>query len=326
MPEIPPEKLPPEVRAFVELLHLNVVNEPMKILPPGFKAPVWLIPVLDEATGETVGILSAYPPYERERYEVITITNKLGRPVTVITFREEAERVSPKPKPKEVEEALEAVKREIPPKPVSAPIDWGYMRGLVQRIKSWLSSMERHVETRTALPIYTYLRSINELLAEARDRLVAGSELIAKHEARKAEPKVLKDEEYEQLWREFSEKLKAEGIEPEKHRKRFDALVAWNMPKEENRIILMDEARKIILEKKLAKYLKKIPEKPMEFSWRYVEWGLGSLRVDTLALEDAVKNEDALQTHTTILRLLETAEKLKALLKLHPEVKAFHPD
>jgi hypothetical protein len=88
----------------------------------------------------------------------------------------------------------------------------------------------------------------------------------------------------------------------------------------------MDEARKIILEKRLAKYLKKIPEKPMEFSWRYVEWGLGSLRVDALALEDAVKSEDALQTHTTILRILETAEKLKALLKLHPEVKAFHPD
>jgi hypothetical protein len=325
--EIPPEKLPPEVRAFVELLHLNVVDEPVKLLPPGFKAPVWLIPVRDEGTGETVGILNAYPPLDRERYAVKTITNKLGRPVMVVTFKEEAERVAvPKAPPKEVEEAIESAEREVPEKVVTAPVDWKWMRSLAERLKSWIPSMEHQAEMRSALGVYTYLKSINEFLGEAKQRLLSGSEFLRLHEARKAEPvyKVLTEAEYEDLWREFSEALRKEKIDPAQFRERFDELIAWNMPFEDNKAIVMDEARSIILEKKLAKYLKKLPKAPPTFSWKYVEWGLGSLRVDVMALEDAVKEENALQSYTVIARMLETTEKMKNLLKMSPDVRALH--
>jgi hypothetical protein len=319
---IPPEKLPPEVKAFVELLHLNVVDEPIKLLPPGYKTPVWLIPVKDEATGETIGILNAYPPYNRELYAIKTIINKLGKPVTVITFREEAERVSvPKPKPKEVEEAIRKVKEEVPVKIVTAPIDWKWMRELVGKLKGWLESMEHQAEVRSPLGVYTYLKSINEFLAEARERLLAGSETLRKREEKAKPPrKILTEEQYEEIWREFSEALRKEKIDPEKYKGRFDELIDWSMPYEDNKLIVMDEARNIIIGRKLAKYFKEIPLKPISFSWKYIDWGLGSMRVDILALEDSVKAEDALSTYNAISRLLETADRMKAILRMTREV------
>jgi hypothetical protein len=323
MPEaIPPEKLPPEVRAFVELLHLNVVDEPVKLLPPGYKTPVWLILVLDTATGETIGILNAYPPYNRELYSIKTIINKLGKPVTVITFREEAERVSaPKPHPREVEEAIKTVKEEVPVKIVTAPIDWKWMRELVGRLKGWIQSMESQAEARSPLGVYTYLKSINEFLSEARERLLSGSETLRKREEKAKPPrKILTQEQYMEIWREFSEALKKEKIDPEQYKGRFDELIDWSMPYEDNKLIVMDEARNIIIGRKLAKYFKELPVKPVSFSWKYIDWGLGSMRVDLMALEDAVKSEDALQTYSIIQRLLETADRMKAILKLTREV------
>ena len=261
---------------------------------------------------------------------MITITNKEGKPINVVTFAEEAKRIAvPKAKPEEVEEAVEAVEKEIPEKVVEAPqVDWGWIRGIVSRIESWLGSMEHQAEVRNALALYAYLRSINEWLSEAKGRLLAGSEFLRIHEARKVEPvyKILTDAEYEDLWRLWSETLRKAGLDPAKYRDRFEELIAWNMPYSDNELVLMDEARTIILEKKFEKYLRRLlaePQPPVRFSWKYVQWAIGSLRVDVGVLKDSVREENALQCYTTIERILDTAEKLKRMLESVPEVKAF---
>jgi hypothetical protein len=318
---IPPEKLPPEVRAFVELLHLDVVDEPVKLLPPGFKTPVWLIPVLDAGTGETVGILNAYPPLERERYAVATVTNKLGRPVTVITFREEAERLKPKPKMSEVAKTLEAAKREVPRPPVTAPIDWKSIGEYAGRISSWVGALEKHTDAREAVAVYSYLQTMNEWIPKLKT-LLLGYEPLRRREE-KPTVKVLKDEEYERLWREFSEVLAKAGLKPELYRERFEELIAWNMPYEDNRSIVLDEARGIVAEAKLSKYMRRPPEKPVKFTWRLVEWACGSLSFDALTLMDAVKAKDPIAAYGAASRMLMTVDRLKRLMELHPDVKAF---
>ncbi len=67
-------------------------------------------------------------------------------------------------------------------------------------MEAWIKSMEHQAKMRNALALYTYLKSINELVGEARGRLLAGSEFLRLHEARK-EPiyKILTDEEYSNL-------------------------------------------------------------------------------------------------------------------------------
>jgi hypothetical protein len=313
-------EIPPEVKAFVDLLHLDVVDKPMKLLPPGFKTPVWLIPVLDTGTEETVGILNAYPPYEKERYAIMTITNKLGRPVTVITFAEEAERMTaPTPKPEEVKEVVEAVEREVPEKVVSAPVDWSWMKAIASKMKTWTDALQRQAENRNAIACYTYLKSVNEWAEEARGKLIEASKLLESHEKRKPEPKVLKDEEYETLWKRFSEALSKAGLDPAKFRERFDELIAWDMPYSDNEYILMDEARRIMAESRLAKYIRKLPSK-VPFNWKYIGWGIGSLKVDTGLLLDAVEEENAIQSYSTIMRIIDTGEKMKEILKSNPEV------
>jgi len=77
----------------------------------------------------------------------------------------------------------------------------------------------------------------------------------------------------------------------------------------------MDEARKIILEKKFEKYLRKLlVEPPVRFSWKHVQWAIGSLRIDIGVLKDSIREENALQCYTTITRILDTVEKLKSML------------
>lgn len=118
--------------------------------------------------------------------------------------------------------------------------------------------------------------------------------------------------------------MRKEKIDLSAYRKRFDDLIAWNMPFEDNRMVVMDEARSIILEKKLSKYIKRLPAKPpVAFSWKPIYWGLGSLRVDIGVFKDAVMREDALQAWSTASKILDTLEKMKKLLETSREVKDY---
>ena len=224
-----------------------------------------------------------------------------------------------------MEEAIEEVERRVPERVAPAPpIDWGWLRSVASRLESWAEAMTRHAENRSALSIYVLAKSANELLEEAKNRLL-GVETIKRHEERKkpTAPRVLSEEEYRRLWEKFSEALRKEGINPELYRSRFDELIAWNMPYEDNEFIIMDEARKIILQKQLKKYVRKLPVKPVSFSWKYVGWALGSMAVDIGVLKDAIKEKNAIQAYGAITSLLETVDKLKKLLRLHPDVRGF---
>jgi len=124
------------------------------------------------------------------------------------------------------------------------------------------------------------------------------------------------------LWRLWSETLRKAGIDPAEYSDRFEGLVAWNMPYSDNELVLMDEASEVVLEKELEKYVRRLPVEPVRFSWKYVQWAIGSLRVDVGVLKDSIE-EDALQCYMAVARVLDTAEKLKRMLEAVPEVRAF---
>jgi hypothetical protein len=85
----------------------------------------------------------------------------------------------------------------------------------------------------------------------------------------------------------------------------------------------MDEAKGIILEKKMKKYVKRLPLKPLRFNWKWVGWGLASLKVDVSVLKESVKHENVVQGYSTTTKMIETAEKLKRLLEMSPDVIGF---
>jgi hypothetical protein len=323
---IPPEELPEEIRGYVELLHVNVVEKPEEKLLPGFKAPTWVIPVHDEGTCDTMQIVHRHPYSMLEKYQLVKITNKKGDVITVLTLKEEWERLAvPSPKEEEIQEAVSYAQKAVPERVATAPIDWKWLRGLATRIQSWIKSAEAQAEKRNAIAVYTMVSSIADWLNDAKKKMLEGAEVLRMHEARMEKPviKILKDYEYEALWESFSQELKEEGIDPEDYKERFDALIAWNMDFFDNEAVLMDEVRGIILEKKMKKYLKKLPLKPVRFSWKWLGWGLSSLKVEAGVLRDAVKQENAIQAYTTATKMNQTAEKLRGLLELHPEVIGF---
>jgi hypothetical protein len=323
---IPPEELPEEIRGYVELLHVNVAEKPEKKLLPGFKVPTWVIPVHDEGTCDTMQIVHRHPYSMLKKYRLVKITNKKGDVITVLTLKEEWEKLAvPSPKEEEIEEAVSYAQKAVPERVVTAPIDWKWLRGLATRIQSWIKSAEAQAEKRNAIAVYTMVSSIADWLNDAKKKMLEGAEVLRMHEARKEKPviKILKDYEYEALWESFSQELKEEGINPEDYKERFDALIAWNMDFFDNEAVLMDEVRGIILEKKMKKYLKRLPLKPVRFSWKWLGWGLSSLKVEAGVLRDAVKQENAIQAYTTATKMNQTAEKLRGLLELHPEVIGF---
>ena len=324
--EISPEELPEEIRGYVELLHVNVVAKPEKKLLPGFKAPTWVIPVHDEGTCDTVQILHRHPYSMLEKYRLVKITNKKGDAITVLTLKEEWEKLAvPSPKEEEIQEAVSYAQKAVPERVVTASIDWKWLQDIAKRIQSWIKSAETQAEKRNAIAVYTMVSSIVDWLNDAKKRMLEGAEVLRMHEARKEKPvmKILEDYEYKALWESFSKELKEEGINPEDYKERFDALIAWNMDYSDNEAIIMDEARGIILEKKMKKYLKKLPLKPVRFSWKWLGWGLSSLKVDVGVLKDAVKQQNAIQAYATATKMNQTAEKLKNLLELNPEVIGF---
>ena len=133
----------------------------------------------------------------------------------------------------------------------------------------------------------------------------------------------LSDAEIIKILIKFSKELKEEGIDSTPYRVRFDDLIAWNMPLQDNRAIVVDEAKGIILEKSMQKYLKKLPLKPTRFNWKWVGWGLTSLKVDVAALKEAAKRENVVQAYSTTTKMIETAEKLQKLVEMSPDVIDF---
>ena len=323
---IPVEELPEEIRGYVDLLRVNVVEKPEKKLLPGFKATTWVIPLHDEETCDTVHIVHHHPYTMLEKYRLVKITNKKGDIITVLTLKEEWEKLAvPSPKEEEIHEAISYAQKAVPERVVTAPIDWKWLRSLATRIQSWIKSAEAQAEKRNAIAVYTMVSSIVDWLNDAKKRMLEGAEVLRMHKARKEKPvmKILEDYEYRSLWESFSEELREEGIKPEDYKERFDALIAWNMDYFDNQAVLIDEVRGIILEKKMKKYLKKLPLKPLKFSWKWLSWGLSSLKVEVEVLRDAVKQENAIQAYATATKMNQTAEKLKSLLELQPEVIGF---
>jgi hypothetical protein len=325
-PGIPLEELPEEIQGYVRLLHVNVTAKPQRKLLPGFKEPTWIIPVHDEETCDTVQIVHGHPYTELEKYRLIKITNKRGVVLTVLVLKEEYEKLAvPSPTEPEIERAIQAAEEAVPEVVVKAPVDWKWIQSIAKRIQEWLKAAEKQAEKRNSVAVYTHVTSVIDWLKDVKERLLAKAEKLRMHEARRLEPviRILKNYEYEELWKEFSKELKEENIDPNTYKARFDDLIAWNMPLEDNRAIVMDEAKGIILEKKMKKYVKRLPLKPARFSWKWVSWGLASIKVDAGVLKEAVKNENVVQAYSTTTKMIETAEKLKKLLEMSPDVIGF---
>jgi hypothetical protein len=61
----------------------------------------------------------------------------------------------------------------------------------------------------------------------------------------------------------------------------------------------------------------------VSFSWKWVGWGISSLKLDAEVLKSAIKNQNVVQAYSTTAKMIEAAKKLKRLLELSPEVIEF---
>uniref|UniRef100_A0A7V3KPP6 Uncharacterized protein n=1 Tax=candidate division WOR-3 bacterium TaxID=2052148 RepID=A0A7V3KPP6_UNCW3 len=81
--------VPEELLKFLDALKLRLAEKPIKESLPGFREPVWVIPVVDECTGKPVKILNRYPSLTSEdfmvHYMLHDITNIEGKYVKVLS-------------------------------------------------------------------------------------------------------------------------------------------------------------------------------------------------------------------------------------------------
>ena len=123
------------------------------------------------------------------------------------------------------------------------------------------------------------------------------------------------------LWDEFSRILKDVGLNPERYRDRFEEALDPYMDYDDNLFIVTDEARKIIAEEILRKekYHMTIPVK--KFSWKYVSWGLGAIKLRLTDLEIAVKDKDTVTAYKLFKEVCETTQTLLSMLEQLPEIQ-----
>jgi len=83
------ESMPKEVRGFLELLKLRLADKPYRKVLPGFREPVWIIPVFNEKTGKIVEVVKGFPSLPSEEfgatYELHDLANVEGREVKVLS-------------------------------------------------------------------------------------------------------------------------------------------------------------------------------------------------------------------------------------------------
>ena len=324
------EEIPEEVRRFCDLLKLEVVGKPEYKRLEGFTYDTWIIPVRDEGTGLTVRIIKGHPVTAMHLYRIARIVNKEHDPVNVLTFREDYEKLIRvrTPSSTDVRRAAEEAKKEVEkvapkPKPRPAPkVNWRAVKGFARRGATDLAQMERAVETRKAYVLWGTLTAFKTRTDLTLEELTKAVEELKEAEERKAKgERVLTDEDVERLWEEFSRILKEAGLDPERYRERFDAVIDYSMPYEDNLFIVTDEARAIVAEKHLRAEGFRVGIPVKKFSWKYIGWGLGAIKVQLMSLELAAEEKDALRCYNILKKISETSQTILDMLEQLPEIK-----
>jgi len=322
------EEIPEEVKKFCDLLKLEVVGKPEYKRLEGFTYDVWVIPVRDEGTGLTVKIIKGHPVTAMHLYKIIRITNKEHNAVNVLTFRGEYERVEPKiPTLTQVRRASEEAKRVVKkvrpmPKPKPAPkVNWRFVAGVVRYALTSIPNWERAVELKKPYMLWSGLAVFASKCEMAVKEIEKAEEIQKGLERKAAGERVLSDEDIEKLWQEFSKLLKEVGLDPERYRDRFEAVLDAYMPYDDNLFVVTDEASRIVAEEMLRaeKYHVRIPVK--RFSWKYIGWGLGAIKVKLTDLELAIKDRDAVRSHSLLKNICDTTNTLLGMLEQLPEVQ-----
>jgi len=325
--EKPEVAIPEEVRKFCDLLKLEIVGKPEYKRLAGFTYDTWIIPVRDEGTGLTVRIIKGHPVTAMHLYKIMRITNKENNPVNVLTFRKAYEVVEPKiPTLTQVretsEEAEKIVEKVRPmPKPKPAKINWRFVSGIIRYGITSLPQWERAVELKKPYILWSGLTVFASKCKMALKELEKAENIRDGIERKEKGERVLTDEDIEELWDEFSKILKDVNLDPERYRERFEAVVDPYMDFDDNLFIVTDEARKIIAEEMLKKerFHTTIPVK--KFSWKYVSWGLGAIKLSLTDAETAVGERNAITAHKLIKKTCETTQTLLGMLEQLPEIQ-----
>lgn len=314
-----PTPLPKMIEIYLSYLNLNLAQPPRQYEIN--REVVYFIPVVDEGTGEVVTIVYPFPAAQRERFKMTTITNKRGLEVSVLVPVEEEIKVAPvTPSETEVESAIERGEQIVPEQPQKipvVPVDWKYVEQVAEKFQEWVQRMKREASKRSKAGIRMYLESMKQFLEQLKKRFVQ-TDLsgFMQRVAEKPKPvvKVLRDYEYKELHDLWRNKLAEAGIDWHKYESRFGQLIDWGMNFEDNKLILLDELRKIIALENLKGKVREIPEKPREFNWKWVNWALSSISVDVQLLKDAIKQRNPLQALRTIGSLEKTVDTLLKLI------------
>jgi len=316
-PELVPTEAPallPMARIYVDYLRLNVEGK-IKSYRIN-KEVVCYIPIVDEGTGEIVYAVYPFPRAQRERFAMLNITNKEGREVSVLVPISDEMKVLPLiATEEEMKVAIESAEKEVPEiQPPTIPVDWKYVKDITGKFQEWIDKLLEQATKRSDAGLLMYLDSIIEFADEAIETVKKGSyDGFAQRVVERPPPvyKVLRDDEYEDLWKAFSKELKEVGIDPRVYRDRFDELIDWGMNKDDNIFIIMDEARSIIAIEFMRGRVKRIEKYPQRFSWKLVRWGLSSMAFDIQSLKDAISEENFLQALRSFQSLKEAADKLR---------------
>jgi len=304
----------PMAKIYTNYLKLNVKGKTKTYRVD--KEVICYIPVIDEGTGEVVYAVYPFPKAQRERFAMLNITNKEGREVSVLVPISDEMKVLPLiATGEEMKVAIESAEKEVPEiQPPTIPVDWKYVKDITGKFQVWIDKLLEQATKRSDAGLLMYLDSIIELADETIETVKKGSyDGFAQRVVERPPPayKVLRDDEYDDLWKAFSKELKEAGVDPRVYRDRFDELVDWGMNKDDNIFIIMDEARSIIAIELMRGRVKKIDKYPRRFSWKVVRWGLSSMGFDIQSLKDAIPEENSLQALRSLQSLKEAADKLR---------------
>jgi len=327
-------EIPDEVFGYLDALGLEPYADIRIVIegPPYYyrEQKVCIIPVYDVYNDAVIRIVYPLPRKYNHKYTLLHILNKQGKPVSVVTFAEDAEKVEPW-KPKIAEQVVKVVMKKMEEKPIKKTeipeeIDWRKSEGLHKMLLHDVKAAENAYKTRSILAIWSTFRAIRDTLDDFK-RI-----LRPKLPPEMGIEKIVRiTPEVEEYWEYFKKLCKNYGIDPDRYRMRFMEYIDPKGAREYNMRAVEDLIEEIVDEEEYRKRLMmpvvEIKEKVEEDIKRgkpklkYVDWAIGAMKVKLFYLDMAISERDMVRAYMIVDELNELVDRIIDMLKLFPEIQ-----
>ncbi len=324
--EQPPVEVPIEVKYFIDYNKLEVVGDIIAMEGvEGYDKDkrVYTFRVRDTVTGD---VYTAYIPFpsNMEKYSIVRVANKDGKPVNIVARKEEEKKEIKTEVRESVEYVVEKKESRRVPVMIELKEDKEYIKSYLNKIDVWLGTVQSGISNRDKRLVYMYLSDVydfvNELFNISQNKLPLGK-MGEKKVVNYDDPLIKKNWEY------FCKLMDIYGYDCVSFRDRFEMIADPNIDEDTFMYaveqLVEDIHREILNQVNMITVEEIGKEKGKRISLKIVNQGVSAMRVKISMAYGAVREGNLIELLRLLIDIKSTLEKLIRYMERDPDIREF---